>query len=308
MNILHMKYAVAVAEAGSLNKASEKLYVALPNISRSIKELEGDLGINIFDRSAKGVSLTPEGEEFIEYARSLLSQFEQMENYYKSSLPRKKKFSISVPRASYISHAFVRFTNELKREPVEIFYEETSSQRTINSVLDNTHKLGIIRFNAKHLDYFEKMLSEKEINFEKVAEFSYCLLISKDSPLLKKERVELYDLKDYIEIAHLDPLTPSIPHSKGFKDTESKDDLRRIFVYERASQFDLLSENTDTYMWVSPLPQKTLEKYNLVQLRCQENTELFCDLHIYKKGYKLSSIDKLFIATLFGTKQKILNF
>ncbi len=83
INILHMKYAVEVAKMGSLNKASESLYVALPNISRSIKELEADLGISIFDRSAKGVTLTPEGEEFISYAKSILNQIEQVENLYK---------------------------------------------------------------------------------------------------------------------------------------------------------------------------------------------------------------------------------
>ena len=68
MNILHMKYAVEVAKLGSLNKAAENLMIATPNISRSIKELEADLGITIFQRSAKGVVLTPDGEEFLDNA------------------------------------------------------------------------------------------------------------------------------------------------------------------------------------------------------------------------------------------------
>jgi DNA-binding transcriptional LysR family regulator len=106
MNILHMKYAVEVAKVGSLNKASETLLVATPNISRSIKELEGDLGINIFERTAKGVTLTPEGEEFISYAKELLNQIDQVENFYKKGISKKQKFSISVPRACYISDAF----------------------------------------------------------------------------------------------------------------------------------------------------------------------------------------------------------
>ena len=81
MNILHLKYAVEVARVGSLNKASETLLVAVPNISRSIKELENDLGIVIFDRSAKGMFLTPEGEEFMTYAKSILNQIEQVEKH-----------------------------------------------------------------------------------------------------------------------------------------------------------------------------------------------------------------------------------
>ena len=51
INILHMKYAVEVAKCGSLNNASEVLLIAQPNLSRSIKDLESDLGITIFDRS-----------------------------------------------------------------------------------------------------------------------------------------------------------------------------------------------------------------------------------------------------------------
>ena len=78
MNILHMKYAVEVARLGSLNKAAETLLIAQPNISRSIKELEADLGISIFSRSAKGMVLTPDGEEFIGYAKSILKQISPM--------------------------------------------------------------------------------------------------------------------------------------------------------------------------------------------------------------------------------------
>ena len=83
LNLLHMKYAVEVARLGSLNKAAESLLTAQPNISRSIKELEADLGISIFSRSAKGMVLTPAGEEFINYAQSILKQIDDVEALYK---------------------------------------------------------------------------------------------------------------------------------------------------------------------------------------------------------------------------------
>ena len=86
MNILHMKYAVEVARIGSINKASEELYIAQPNLSRSIKELETDLGIQIFDRSPKGMVLTPEGEKFIRYARKVLNQIDEIEKIYKAKV------------------------------------------------------------------------------------------------------------------------------------------------------------------------------------------------------------------------------
>ena len=95
MNILHVRYAVEVSNAGSLNKASEKLFVAVPNISRSIKELEADLGITIFERTSKGVELTAEGGEFIGYAKALLGQIEQIENIYKKDSVKKQKFFVN---------------------------------------------------------------------------------------------------------------------------------------------------------------------------------------------------------------------
>ena len=81
MNILHMKYAVEVAKVGSLNKAAETLLIAAPNVSRSIKELEADIGISIFERTTKGMELTPEGEEFINYAKGILNQIDEVENF-----------------------------------------------------------------------------------------------------------------------------------------------------------------------------------------------------------------------------------
>ncbi|MBQ3057655.1 MAG: LysR family transcriptional regulator [Clostridia bacterium] len=109
MNILHMKYALEVAKAGSLSKASEKLLIAVPNISRSIKELEADLGITIFERTQKGMELTPEGEEFMNYAKVILAQINQVERFYRDGAPKKQRFSISVPRACYISNAFAMY-------------------------------------------------------------------------------------------------------------------------------------------------------------------------------------------------------
>ena len=86
MNVLHMKYAVEVARLGSLNKAAESLLIAQPNLSRSVKELEAELGITIFTRSAKGMVLTPGGEEFIGYASEILKQIDQVDKMYKDVL------------------------------------------------------------------------------------------------------------------------------------------------------------------------------------------------------------------------------
>ncbi len=307
MNILHMKYAVEVARVGSLNKAAETLLIAQPNISRSIKELEADLGITIFERTAKGMSLTPEGETFIGYAKDILKQIEQVEDIYKSGAVKKQKFSISVPRACYISDAFVNFSKSLSLDPAEIFYKETNSQRTINNILNHDYKLGIIRYAENYDKYFKSMLEEKGLYYELVTEFSYMLMMSSDCPLAKKEQITFDDLTDYIEIAHADPYVPSLPLAKVVKEELPDNIDRRIFIFERASQFDLLSENPNTFMWVSPAPQKLLDRYGLVQKICVDNKKIYKDMLIYKNGYKLTKLDNLFITELCESKRKHLN-
>ena len=306
MNILHMKYAVEVAKVGSLNKASETLLVATPNISRSIKELEGDLGIVIFDRTAKGMGLTPEGEEFINYAKEILRQIDEVENLYKKGSVKKQKFSISVPRACYISEAFAQFSKSLSKEAAEIFYKETNSQRTIRNMLEHDYKLGIIRYAENYDKYFKTMLEEKGFCYEMVTEFTYSLLMSAENPLAKKETITFDDLTDFIEIAHADPYVPSMPLSKVVKEELPDNIDRRIFIFERASQFDLLSNNPETFMWVSPAPESLLNRYNLVQKKCVDNKKMYKDVLIYKDGYKLSKLDRQFITELCEAKRKYL--
>ena len=306
MNLLHVKYALTVAKTGSLSKASEELLIAVPNISRSIKELESDLNITIFERTTKGMQLTLEGEEFLGFAKGILEQIDQVENFYKHGAPQKQKFSISVPRACYISEAFSQFSKCLTKDAAEIFYKETNSQRTIHNILKHDYKLGIIRYAENYDKYFKTMLEEKGLCYELVTEFSYSLIMSADSPLAKKEDITFDDLTEYIEIAHADPYVPSMPLSKVVKEELPDNIDRRIFIFERASQFDLLSNNPDTFMWVSPAPKKLLERYNLVQRKCNENKKVYKDILIYKNGYKLSKLDKEFITQLCESKRKYL--
>ena len=307
MNIQHMKYAVEVARLGSLNKAAETLLIAQPNISRSIKELEADLGITIFQRSAKGMILTPEGEEFIECARDILHRIDKMEQSYRDGSHKKRKFSISVPRACYISSALAEFSKNLGDSDVEIYYKETNSKKTIKKLLENEYKLGIIRYSENYDKYYKTMLEEKGLTYELVAEFSYVLIMSRDNPLAGKEKITYEDLSSFIEIAHADPYVPSLSMSKVFRNELPDNIGQRIFVFERGSQFDLLSENPKTFMWVSPASQKILDRYNLVQRVCEGNKKVYKDVLIYHKGYKLTKLDKDFITALCAARRKFLN-
>lgn len=307
MNLLHMKYAAEVARLGSLNKAAEALMIAQPNLSRSIKELEADLGISIFQRSTKGMVLTPDGEEFMDYATDVLKRIEKIEQSYREGSHKKRRFSISVPRAYYISAAMVEFSKNIGDAPAEIYYKETNSKKTIRKLLENEYKLGIIRYSESYDKYYKSMLEEKGLAYEMVAEFSYVLLMSRRHPLADRETITYDDLCDYIEIAHADPYVPTLSMSKVFREELPDKVKQRIFVFERASQFDLLSENPRTFMWVSPASAQILEKYDLVQRVCEGNKKIYRDVLIYHKGYKLTRLDKDFICALLESKRKFID-
>ncbi len=305
MNLLYLKYAVEVASCGSINKAAEKLYLGQPNLSRAIKELEASLGVTIFERSSKGMEVTSDGEVFLRYAKGILKQVDELDEVFRNNV-HKKRFSISVPRASYISDAFVTFSKVLADvDDAEILYEETNASRAIQNILQEDYKLGIIRYASNYARYYKTMLDEKDFNYEMIMEFRYVLLMSENSSLAKKEKITRDALQNYIEIAHSDLYVPSLPFSEVKKEELPSDMHRRIFVFERASQFELLTGNPDTFMWVSPVPQKLLDRYGLVQRICEDNRKTYKDVMIYRKNYRLTELDKMFISELCQSKRQV---
>lgn len=307
MNIQYLKYAVEVAKAGSLSKASETLCVAQPNLSRAVKELENELGITLFERCATGMSLTPDGARLVSYAKKLLREMEEIEHMFKSEDKKKAHFSISVPRASYISKAFVEFSKCLDAEErCEVFYQETNAMNVIKNITDSDYKLGIVRYAEQYDKYFKEMFEQKGLAYELVTEFKYRLAMSNDCPLAELDVIEYTDLADFIEIAHADPYVPTLGLADVRKMELPESGLKRIFVFERGGQFDLLSSNPETYMWVSPIPQDTLERFGITERDCPDNTKTYKDMLVYRKDYKLTNLDKNFITALCRAKREVI--
>lgn len=305
MNLLHFKYAVEIDKTKSISKAAESLYMGQPNLSRAIKELEENLGITIFRRTSKGIITTTEGEEFLEYARKITSQVEEVEAIYKKGKKGKQKLSVCVPRASYISYALAEISKKIQKDlPATIFYKETNSMQTINSLITNECNIGIIRFQASFDKYFKALFNEKNLIHETITEFNYVLITSKDSPLAQKDDITFSELSDYIEITHSDSYVPSLPQIDVMKAEFSENVDKRIFLFERASQFVVLEKDPSTFMWVSPIPQPLLDKHHLVQIHCKSNSRMYKDVLLYRKGYKLSSIERDFMSEVYAAKKK----
>lgn len=307
MNLLHMKYAVTIADTNSINKAAEKLYVGQSALSRAIKELEAGLGVTLFERSAKGMTLTADGEVFVRYARTVLKQVDEIENMFNEGTAGKKRFSVCVPRASYIADAFVRFSKLIgEKGEYELFYKETNSMRAVKNILAEDYKLGIVRYAENYDKYYKEMMEEKGLSYKLVTEFSYVLCMSRDCPLAAAENVTYDDLREYTEIAHADPYVPSLPYAEVKKEELPDNSRSRIFVFERASQFELLAKNPETFMWVSPVPQELLDRYGLIQRSCEQNGRVYKDVMIHRRDYTLSELDELFVSELVKAKRRVI--
>ncbi|MBH1939476.1 LysR family transcriptional regulator [Mobilitalea sibirica] len=306
MNTLHLKYAIEVERTCSITQAAENLYMGQPSLSKAIKELEDTLGYSIFERTSKGVTPTQKGVEFLSYARNVLIQIEKMEALSDTSNTNIQSFNISIPRGSYIADAITSFVSELDiNKEINVNVQETNSIQVINNIIDGPFNLGIIRYQTEYENYFFDYLTEKQLRYEPLWEFEYLALMSENHPLAHKDKIDYRDFKGYIEIVHGDTAIPYIMQSNGMKTKRTDKTSKHIFVYDRCSQYDMLSSITSTYMWVSPIPDKWLKRYNLIQRKCKASGHRYKDVFIYPKDYIFTELDRRFIDKFSEEKNKV---
>lgn len=307
MNLQHLKYAVEVEKTGSITQAAENLYMGQPNLSKAIKELEGTLGVILFKRTSKGVLPTAQGKEFLRYAKSILDQVERMEELYRSGGEGRLYFSAAVPRASYITHAFARLLAGLDQaQQLDVNFKETNATDAIHSVAERESKLGVIRYQTIHESYFQNLLEDKAIYVRPLWDFTYQVLFSKNHPLANAATFTPDDLQKYVEILHGDVTVPSLSVMGRARPQEDLHAKKKIRIYERGSQFDLLCQVPDTFMWVSPMPQAVLDRHGLVQRRCDVIDFRMRDVLIYPEGYRLSALDEAFVQQVEQVRDEII--
>ena len=298
MNIQDLKYIIEVERSGSINRAADNLFMAQSNLSRSVKEIEKELGITIFKRNPKGIVVTEQGAIFLNHAKAILAELTNIENIGKAAEHRMLSFNISIPRASYITYAFTEFVKQIDcSEGICMSFKETNAEEAIDKIVERENNLGIIRYQNTYEEYFISLLEEKDIRYQTIWEFEYLVLMSKEHPLAQYKEIPYHSLGEYVEVVNGDNSVPqfSVSHLRMDKvDNEKKS----ICIYDRGSQFDLLSRVHTTYMWVSPMPQEMLDQYGLVQRKCNISYKINKDVLIYLNNYKLTDLDKKFILEL----------
>ncbi len=305
MNTLHLKYAVEVERAGSITQAADNLFMAKPNLSKAIRELGEGLGITIFERTPRGVVPTEKGVEFLRRAKEILGVVKEMESLRDVADAGRQVFSLTMPRGSYIAGGFVRFVSELSTDKdIDVRLKETNSVQAILGVAGGDFQLGIIRYQTVNENYFLDFLTEKGLRYEPIWEFENLVLTSARNTLASAEVVRPEDLADMIEIVHGDAVVPYLQTVESRPRPLGKVE-KRVYLYDRATQFDLLSEIPQTFLWVSPIPEDILKRYRLKQRRCVPGPPRYKDVLIYSKQYRLSELDARFIDKLYEAKNKV---
>lgn len=298
ISLQQMKYAMEINKAGSISQAAKNLYMNQPNLSKAIRDLENSIGFTVFVRTPKGVILTNEGKMFLECAETVFQNLEDLEKRLKKRRENNASFNISLPRATYITYAFTEFMKDIQSTPeIKINYRETNNVEAVDNILYNGFDLGIIRYTQPYEVDFQQSLIRKYLVSRELWESQYLILMSASHPIAEKEDIRLVDLQEYTELVHGD---------ENYHKTNPKGDIsKRIYLYERGSQFDLLRNVPTTYMWVSPLPARILNANNLIQRKCSDSAICFKDVLICRADYSFSQHANAFISTLLQVKEEI---
>ena len=164
---------------------------------RTIRELEEEIGINIFIRSNRGISLTPEGEEFVGYAKQVVTQYELIENKYITGGKIKKRFSVSAQHYAFAVDAFAKMVEEFGMDGYDFAMYETKTYDVIQDVKKFKSEIGILYLNDFNRKIITKLLDENELEFHPLLDCGVYAYMWKKHPLAKKKRVTFDELNSY---------------------------------------------------------------------------------------------------------------
>lgn len=197
MTLQQLHYAITISEAGSLNKAAEILYIAQPSLTSSMQELERELGITIFNRSGRGVTLTQDGAEFLLYARQVYNQYESLMDKYGKSHNLKKKFGVSTQHYSFAVKAFVELVKSFDTSRYEFAIRETKTRDVISDVANMRSEIGILYLSDFNRAAIRKLLRTNNLEFHHLIECHAYVYLWSGHPLAKKKSIRFDELKDY---------------------------------------------------------------------------------------------------------------
>lgn len=196
MTLQQLKYALTIADCGSMNEAAKQLFISQPSLSETMKELETEIGIEIFLRSNRGISITPEGEEFLGYARQVTEQFGLLQSRYIGK-KKKEKFSVSTQHYTFAVKAFVETVKKLGMERYEYAVHETTTYDVITNVRSFKSEIGVLYLNDFNEKVMMKTIQENGLEFKELFSCNTFVYLWAGHPLAEREVIAMEELDNY---------------------------------------------------------------------------------------------------------------
>ena len=238
MRIQQLEYLERIVEAGSINEAAKRLFLTQPSLSNAVKELENEMGIQIFQRSSGGISLTAEGREFMTYSKQILDQVNLMNERYKNGQQRKQSFSVSAQHYAFVVHAFVELIKSVNANEYQFTLRETETQNIFNDLAQFKSELGILYTNGFNQKIMQRLFKENNLVFTPLFVAKPHIFVSRYNPLTSKSSVNLSDLEDFPYLLYEQGEVNSFYFSEEILSTLSH--KKSIKVSDRATIFNLM--------------------------------------------------------------------
>lgn len=197
MTLQQLRYVLMVADKQSMNQAAQSLFISQPSLSAAVRELEEEIGMTIFARSNKGITVTAAGNEFLGYARQLMAQYALIDARYLSGTPVRKRFSVSMQHYSFAVQAFIRLVERFGMDEYEFAVHETKTYEVIENVARFHSEIGVLYRNAFNEQVLTKLLRDKGLVFTPLFDCAPFVYLWKGHPLAAQPRIHLDDLAEY---------------------------------------------------------------------------------------------------------------
>ncbi|EMB60973.1 TPA: LysR family transcriptional regulator [Streptococcus mutans] len=291
MRIQQLHYIIKIVETGSMNEAAKQLFITQPSLSNAVRDLEREMGIEIFIRNPKGITLTKDGVEFLSYARQVVEQTALLEERYKSQGHTRELFSVSAQHYAFVVNAFVSLLKETDMTRYELFLRETRTYEIIDDVKNFRSEIGVLFLNSYNHDVLTKMFDDNHLTYTSLFKAHPHIFVSKDNPLAKHQSVSLSDLEDFPYLSYDQGIHNSFYFSEEIMSQISH--KKSIVVSDRATLFNLMI-GLDGYTIATGILNSNLNGDNIVSISLEVDDEI--DI-IYLKHEKanLSKMGEKFI-------------
>ena len=293
MTLQQLRQVITISTSRSMNEAAKKLFVSQPNLSAVVKELEEEIGITIFIRSNRGIAITPEGEEFLGYARQVVEQYQLLESRYISG-ETKKKFSVSMQHYSFAVKAFVELVKEVGMEEYEFAVHETQTNQVIENVRSMKSEIGVLFLSELNEAVLMKLFNEYDLVFEELFVCDTYVYLWKGHPLADYEVISMEDLEPYPCLAFEQGQNNSFYFSEEMKSTY--DYKRVIKADDRATMLNLMI-GLKGYTLCCGIISEELNGNDYLSIPLKESEKMHIG-YIRHKGIKLSPMGEIYLKEL----------